>query len=80
LDHELSGNEIIDRRVRFKLTKDPNLGLGFNDLGTVVGVTDLSYHGETKAIVDRMGQLWQLDIKEGLNLLDVFQMQVPRCA
>jgi hypothetical protein len=65
LDHELSGNEIIDRRVRFKLTKDPNFGLGFNDLGTVVGVTDFSYHGETKAIVDKMGQLWQLYINGG---------------
>jgi hypothetical protein len=79
LDHELSGNEIIDRRVRFKLTKDPNFGLGFNDLGTVVGVTDFSYHGERqKRLLIGWDNYGNYTSMEGLNSLNVFQMQIPR--
>jgi hypothetical protein len=42
MSEHISGEKIVGKRVRFKSTIDSCSILGFNDLGTVTAVADLS--------------------------------------
>ena len=73
LKHELSSSAVTGKRVRFKSTNYPHWRLRFNDLGTVVGVTNFYDHGkrQTKLLV-RWDNGGDYTITDGFDSLDVF--------
>lgn len=72
-EYELFCGELIGKRVRFKSLNNSRFLLKFNDLGTIAGVTNLSYQGrrQTKLwiIWDNCGNYTLMD---GFDSLDVF--------
>lgn len=73
LEYGLSTEGIIGKRVRFKWTNEPNSKLCFNDLGTVVGVTNLSN------LAGRQMKLWirwdkggNYSLTDGFDSFDIF--------
>jgi hypothetical protein len=73
LKYEGSTEGIIGKRVRFKWTNNPSSNLCFNDLGTVVGVTNLS------TLTGRQMKLWirwdkggNYSLTDGFDSFDIF--------
>ena len=73
MKQEQSCSKIIGKRVRFKLTNDPYSDLKFNDLGTVVGVTDFLDHvGSRTKLWIRWDSSGNYTLVHGFESLDVF--------
>ena len=73
LERELVTSEIIGKRVRFKSSNNPYSTLRFYDLGTITGVTNLSYHGEIQTKLQiRWDNGDNYTLMDGFDSLDIF--------